>query len=179
MRSYAPKEVQSRDKQWVSVPSMLRAGQKKTTAGQCPSNVQHSMPYLVKKQFVCYEKDALNIQKAERESLQDEVLTGFYQSRDNFRVNRIRKAEAINNPNPLSVIPRINICNSFQLNNKAMSSTIRTLLAGDFSAVSRPDDIANAVASKLRTHFSLADDQASEVSMTIEQADSTNPYDNY
>ena len=71
------------------------------------------MPYLVKKQFVCYEKGTLNIRQPERESLQDEVLTGFYQSRDNFRVNRIRKAEAINNPNPLSVIPRINICNSF------------------------------------------------------------------
>ena len=113
VRSYAPKVVGSRDQQWVSVPSMLRSGQKKTPARQCPSNVQHSMPYLVKKQFVCYDKGSLNIQKAERENVQDEVLTGFYQSRDNFRVTRIGKGEAINNPNPLSVIPKINICNSF------------------------------------------------------------------
>ena len=41
------------------------------------------------------------------------MLAGFYQSSDNFRVPRIGRGEAINNPNPLSVIPKIDICNSF------------------------------------------------------------------
>ena len=76
-------------------------------------------------------------------------------------------------------MPRISICNSFQLNNKAMSSTIRTLLAGDLSTISGPDDIASAVAQKLRGHFSLADDPPDEASVALEYDESSNPYDNY
>ena len=57
---------------------MLQSGQRKTSAKHCPSKVQQSMPYLVKKQFVCYEKPLLNIQKDGREGSEDEVLAGFY-----------------------------------------------------------------------------------------------------
>ena len=94
-------------------------------------------------------------------------------------MNRIRKGEPINNPNPLSIIPKINICNSFQLNNKAMSSTIRTLLNGDFSTIAKPGDISNAVAQKLRGHFGLPDSQLNDLSVTLEHGGSPSPYDNY
>ena len=113
VRSYAPKTLQSREKQWVSLQSMGSSGQKKAPARYAPSAKQASMPYLVKKRFVCYEQPLLNIQKDAREGKADGVLSGFYQSSENFRVPRIGKREAINNPNPLSVIPKIDICNSF------------------------------------------------------------------
>ena len=159
MRSYAPKTVHSRDRQWVSVHSMLGGGQKKTPARYAPSAMQASQPYLVKKRFVCYDKPLLKITKDARAGRADEVLTGFYQSSENFRAARIGKGEPINHPNPLSVIPKVPICNSFQLNNRAMGNTIRTLLAGDFSTIYKPEDISSAVAQKLRGHFGASNDQ--------------------
>ena len=55
-----------------------------------------------------------------------------------------------------------------------MSNTIRTLLNGDFSTISRPDDISNAVAQKLRGHFGMLEDSLNEpiASLTVDHQDS-------
>lgn len=70
------------------------------------------MPYLVKNKFVCYDKPSLHFKMPSIDN-QDEVLSGFYQSGEKIKVNRIKRCEAINNPNPLNDIPKIEICNSF------------------------------------------------------------------
>ena len=131
------------------------------------------MPYLVKNKFVCYDKPSLHFKMPSVDN-QDEVLSGFYQSGEKIKVNRIKRCEAINNPNPLNDIPKIEICNSFQLNRKAMSNTIHTLLQGDTKNISKPDDVSEIVAERLRDHFNIGDNYSE---MTKEE--STNPYNNY
>ena len=71
------------------------------------------MPYLVKNKFVCYDKPSLHFKMPSVDNNEDEVLSGFYQSGEKIKVNRIKRCEAINNPNPLNDIPKIEICNSF------------------------------------------------------------------
>ena len=132
------------------------------------------MPYLVKNKFVCYDKPSLHFKMPSVDNNEDEVLSGFYQSGEKIKVNRIKRCEAINNPNPLNDIPKIEICNSFQLNRKAMSNTIHTLLQGDTQNISRPDDLSEVVAERLRDHFNIGDNYSE---MTREE--SSNPYNNY
>ena len=101
-------------------------------------------------------------------------MSGFFQTGDKIKIDRIKRTEAINNPNPLSDIPKIEICNSFQLNKKAMSNTIHTLLRGDTQNISKPDDISEVVAEKLKGHFGIGDSQSD-----MTKQETSNPYDNY
>ena len=55
-----------------------------------------------------------------------------------------------------------------------MSNTIHTLLQGDTQNISRPDDLSEVVAERLRDHFNIGDNYSE---MTREE--SSNPYNNY
>ena len=46
-----------------------------------------------------------------------------------------------------------------------MGNTIRTLLGGDFSTVSRPEHISAAVAQRLRGHFGVPDEQMDDLNV--------------
>ena len=132
------------------------------------------MPYLVKNKFVCYDKPSLHFKVPSQDGNQDEVLSGFFRTGDKIKMSRIKRTEAINNPNPLNDIPKIEICNSFQLNKKAMSNTIHTLLQGDTQSIAKPDDISDVVAQRLRGHFSIGDNYSE-----MNNDESYSPYDNY
>ena len=55
-----------------------------------------------------------------------------------------------------------------------MSNTIHTLLRGDTQHISKPDDISEVVAEKLKGHFGIGDSQSD-----MTKQDTSNPYDNY
>ena len=102
------------------------------------TEVQKSMPYLIKQKFIPLENDKVDIQRYKHEEESDPLLFGFKQSKDNYRVHRLNPNEPITRKNPFSDMQKIKICNSFHLNKKAMNQTIRTLMQGDIDNVERP-----------------------------------------
>ena len=50
-------------------------------------------------------------------------------------MKRLQPGESITRKNPLAGVKEIKVCNSFQMSQKAMGQTIRTLMQGDLNAI--------------------------------------------
>ena len=134
-----------------NIESLIRA--KKINMSPTSQKVQKKLPYLVKSNFVCMEKPLEDFGKYEHEDAPDEVLAGFRQSRDNYKVQKMKFNDSIAYKNPFAEIDKIKICNSFQLKPQAMRHTIRTLIGEGVQDVRKSDEIQMMLADRLQNHF--------------------------
>jgi hypothetical protein len=93
--------------------------------------IQKRVPYLVKKNFLVFDKKPeLRLEPGKEASI-DPMLPHFVQVRDVCKCDLVPKNHRLEHASPFVDLKRIPDCKSFDMSNKALTNTIRTFLRPD------------------------------------------------
>jgi len=111
------------------------------------------VPYLVKKNFLVFDKKPELRLEPGKDFAVDPLLPNFVQIRDVCKCDLVPKNHRLEHASPFVDLKKIPDCKSFDMSNKALTQTIRTFLKPEMHRLQQPEDLNVMLESKLQTQL--------------------------